>query len=121
VHLTAGAAWVTDNAIYAHAIDPRIAPRFAWLVLRQSNLNARSGGTGQPYVNQDVLNNVPFPLPPLAEQLEIMERVQAASLWLDRFGVEQLAIRRLLSAFDQAALAKAFRGELVRSPDVDSP
>ena len=121
VHLTAGAAWVTDNAIYAHAIDPRIAPRFAWLVLRQSNLNARSGGTGQPYVNQDVLNNVPFPLPPLAEQLEIMERIQAASLWLDRLGVEQLAIRRLLSAFDQAALAKAFRGELVPSPDVDSP
>jgi type I restriction enzyme, S subunit len=121
VHLTAGAAWVTDNAIYAHAIDPRIEPRFAALVLRQSNLNARSGGTGQPYVNQDVLNNVPFHLPPLAEQLEIVERIQTASSWLDRLGVEQLAARRLLSAFNQAALAKAFRGELVPPPEVDNP
>jgi len=121
VHLTAGPAWVTDNAIYARDIDPRIEPRFAWLVLRQSNLNAQSGGTGQPYVNQGVLNKVLLRLPPLAEQLEIIERIQAASLWLDRLGVEQSAVRRLLPAFDQAALAKAFRGELVPPPEVDCP
>jgi type I restriction enzyme, S subunit len=113
VHLTSGAAWVTDNAIYARDIDPRIEARFAWFVLRQAHLNARSGGTGQPYVNQDVLNNVPFHLPSLAEQREIIGRIDTALLWLERIGVEQLAARRLLSAFDQAALAKAFRGELV--------
>jgi type I restriction enzyme, S subunit len=121
VHLTVGPAWVTDNAVYVCDIDPRIELRFAWLVLRQSKLNARSGGTGQPYVNQDVLNNVPFHLPPLAEQLEIIQRIQTASSWLDRIGIEQLAASRLLSAFDQAALAKAFRGELVPPLGGDSP
>jgi type I restriction enzyme, S subunit len=60
-----------------------------------------------------VLNNVPFHLPSLAEQREIIGRIDTALLWLERIGVEQLAARRLLSAFDQAALAKAFRGELV--------
>jgi type I restriction enzyme, S subunit len=112
VHLTAGAAWVTDNAIYARHIDPRIAPQFALLVLRQSNLNARSGGTGQPYVNQDALNNVQFRLPPLAEQFEIIHRIATASSWLDRIAAEQSAASRLLSTFEQAALAKALRGEL---------
>jgi len=119
VHLTAGAAWVTDNAIYARDIDPRIDPRFALLVLRQSNLNARSGGTGQPYVNQDTLNNVQFQLPPLAEQFEIIHRVRTASLWLDRIAAEQSAASRLLSTLDQAALARAFRGELAPSPGGD--
>ena len=119
VHLTTGAAWVTDNAIYARDIDPRIDPRFAVLVFGQSHLNARSGGTGQPYVNQDVLNDLPLRLPPLPEQLDLIERVGTASLWLERIGAEQLAASRLMPKFEQAALAKAFRGELVDPEGID--
>jgi type I restriction enzyme, S subunit len=116
VHLTAGAAWITDNAIYARAMDPRIDPRFAWLVLRQSNLNAQSGGTGQPYVHQDVLDRLPFHLPPLPEQLDIIHRIEAACSWLDRVGAEQTKASRLLPKLERAALAKAFAGALV-APD----
>jgi type I restriction enzyme, S subunit len=112
VYLTAGAAWITDNAIYARAIDARIDPRFAWLILRQSNLNARSAGTGQPYVNQDVLDNVQFRLPPLPEQRDIIARIETAGLWLDRIGAAQRAAAELLPKLERAALATAFRGEL---------
>jgi type I restriction enzyme, S subunit len=121
VHLTAGAAWITDNAIYARAMDPRIDPRFAWLTFRQSNLNAQSGGTGQPYVNQDVLDRVPFPLPPLPEQFDIIDRIEAACSWLDRVDAEQIAASQLLPKLERAALAAAFAGELVAPGGDESP
>jgi type I restriction enzyme, S subunit len=116
VYLTAGAAWITDNAIYARAIDARIDPRFAWLILRQANLNARSAGTGQPYINQHVLDNVRLRLPPRAEQRDIIQRIETAGSWLDRIDAEQRAAAALLPKLERAALAVAFGAELVR-PD----
>jgi type I restriction enzyme, S subunit len=121
VYLTAGAAWITDNAIYARAIDARIDPRFAWLVLRQSNLNARSAGTGQPYVNQDVLDHVQLRLPPIPKQRDIIERIETAGLWLDRIGAEQRAAAELLPKLERAALATAFPGGLVCSEGREHP
>jgi len=114
VHLTTGAAWVTDNAIYAQAIDPRVDPRYALLVFRQSNINAQSGGTGQPYIDQELLNQTPLHLPPLSEQLELIRRVGDACLRFERIGADQLCAAQLLPQLEQAVLAKAFRGDLVR-------
>lgn len=115
VYLTGGPAWITDNAIFAQTISERVDPRFALLVLRHSNLNAQSGGTGQPYVNQDNLNDVEFCLPSLREQHSILKRIEAAFAWLDRVATEHANASRLLPKLDQAILAKAFRGELVLS------
>lgn len=113
VYLTDGPAWITDNAIFAQTISERVDPGFALLVLRHSNLNAESGGTGQPYVNQDTLNDVEFSLPSLQEQHEIVRRIETAFAWLDRVTAERANASRLLPKLDQAILAKAFRGELV--------
>jgi type I restriction enzyme, S subunit len=113
VYLTGGPAWITDNAIFAQTISERVDPRFALLVLRHSNLNAQSGGTGQPYVNQDNLNDVEFCLPSLREQHSILKRIEAAFAWLDRVATEHANASRLLPKLDQAILAKAFRGELM--------
>jgi type I restriction enzyme S subunit len=115
VYLTGGPAWITDNAIFAQTISERVDPRFALIVLRHSNLNAQSGGTGQPYVNQDNLNDVEFCLPSLPEQHSILQRLEAAFAWLDRVAAEHANASRLLPKLDQAILAKAFRGELVLS------
>jgi type I restriction enzyme S subunit len=118
VHLTNGPAWVTDNAIFALEISQSLDPRFGLTVLRHSKLNAQSGGTGQPYVNQDILNEVEFSLPPMKEQQEIIRRIETAFVWLDRVVTEHANASRLLPRLDQAILAKAFRGELVpQEPD----
>ena len=121
VHLTKGPAWITDNAIYAETISNRLDPRFALLVLRHAKLNARSGGTGQPYVNQDVLNEVEFQLPAITEQRDIIQRIETAFAWLDRVEVEHANASRLLPRLDQAILTKAFRGELVRQDPNEQP
>jgi type I restriction enzyme S subunit len=84
-------------------------------------MNARSGGTGQPYVNQDILNDVEFFLPPVQEQQSIMQRIEAAFTWLDRMAAEHANASRLLPKLDQAILTRAFLGELVPQDPNDKP
>jgi type I restriction enzyme, S subunit len=121
VHLTCGPAWVTDNAIYASQIDQRVDPRFALLVFRQANLNAAAGGSGQPFVNQTILNETPFPSLDIREQREIVRRIDASFNWLDKIATEHERAVHLLPKLDQALLAKAFRGELVPQDPNDEP
>lgn len=118
VHLTSGPAWITDNAIYARTISPRIEPAFALLLLRHADLNGRSGGSGQPYVNQKILDAVEISLPSVNEQREIVRRIETAFAWIDRLAAEATSARDLIKPLEQAMLAKAFRGELVpQEPD----
>jgi type I restriction enzyme S subunit len=55
-------------------------------------------------------------LAPKIEQVEIVRRIKTAFAWIDRIVAEHGNASRLLPKLDQAILAKAFRGELVR-PD----
>jgi type I restriction enzyme, S subunit len=52
-------------------------------------------------------------LAPLAEQHEIVARVERALAWIDRLAKEAANARTLIDHLDQAILAKAFQGELV--------
>ena len=61
------------------------------------------------------------PLPSLARQQAIVDSITAAFNSIDRLMAEAAAARRLLDRLDQAALAKAFRGELVPQDPVDEP
>jgi len=121
VHTTSGPSWITDNAIYANKISNKIVLGFAFHVFRDANLNERSGGTGQPYVNQDILNDVEIFLPPLNEQREIVRQIETAFTSLDRVAVEHGKAAHLLLRLDQAILARAFRGELVAQDPNDEP
>ncbi len=121
VHLSQGPAWVTDNAIYATAISADIDLQFAIEFLRSQNLNSLAGGSGQPYVNQAILNESEFPLPALEEQREIIRRIHAAFSWIDRLASETTNARKLMDHLDQGILAKAFRGELVPLDPDDEP
>ena len=83
------------------------------MVFTQANLNANAGGSGQPFVNQGVLNEVPVPLPPLAEQDEIVRRVEALFKLADAIEKRVSMATARADKLIQAILAKAFCGELV--------
>jgi type I restriction enzyme S subunit len=68
VHLVREPAWVTDNAIYATQVAESVSLPYAALIFKAAKLNGRAAGSGQPFVNQRMLNEVMVPLPSLAEQ-----------------------------------------------------
>jgi type I restriction enzyme S subunit len=60
-------------------------------------------------------------LAPLAEQNEIVRRVEGALAWIERLASEATNARKLIDRLDQAVLAKAFRGELMPQDPNDEP
>ena len=54
-------------------------------------------------------------------QREIVRRIERAFAWIDRLGAETASARRLIDRLDEAALATAFSGELVRQDPADQP
>jgi type I restriction enzyme S subunit len=115
VYVSRGPAWITDNAIYASAVPAEIDLEYANLVFRQARLNEQSGGSGQPFVNQEVLNAVEIPLPPLAEQRRI---VAALDTLVSKVEVSQKRLERIpttLKRFRQSVLAAACSGRLTEN------
>lgn len=121
VHRSDGPAWVTDNAIYAKSISQSVDLDFAVYFFRVANLNSLAGGTGQPYVNQTILNDLDMPLPSTEEQREIVRCIQRALTWIDRLASEAGNARKLIDYLDRAVLTKAFQGELVPQNPSDEP
>ena len=67
-HHTDGAAWISDNALYAKWADERIDTRYAREFFEFANLNKHSSRAAQPLVTQGILSGIKMPLPPKEEQ-----------------------------------------------------
>jgi type I restriction enzyme, S subunit len=62
-----------------------------------------------------------FPLPPIAEQQEIVRRIEALFAKADRIEAQYKTARQQVDRVTPALLAKAFRGELVPQDPNDEP
>lgn len=112
VHFHEGHLWVTDNAISLQA-KAKLSAQFYAKFLTSQNLNTLSGGTGQPYVSQEILNPLSAPLVSLDEQKEIVGRVDELMRLADQLEARFRKADAHVKKLTQAILAKAFRGELV--------
>jgi type I restriction enzyme S subunit len=65
-------SWVTDNAIKGNAKEKN-DPYFLYYLLGTLRLNERAGGSGQPLINQSILNSIIIGKPPQDEQKQIAE------------------------------------------------
>lgn len=70
---------------------------------------------GQANVNATKMASMPIPLPPVAEQHEIVRRVQQRLERIDRLAEHVEAASTRIDGLDRAVLTKAFRGELVET------
>lgn len=75
----------------------------------------------RPRINLATLKSFAFDLPTLAEQVEIIRRIEIAFTWLDKVATEHARADHLLPKLDQAILAKAFRGGLLPQDPNDEP
>jgi type I restriction enzyme S subunit len=92
----------------------KLNPEFLWRWALAQYETTRAAGRGgnQPALNKQKVRELTIALPPLAEQTEIVSRVDALLKASDSISarIEQ-ASRRVHNA-PRAMLAKAFRGEL---------
>lgn len=75
----------------------------------------------QASINQKKLRAIEVPLPPLAEQTEIVRRVEALFALADRIEARLATAQRLVERLTPATLSKAFRGDLVPQDPNDEP
>ena len=71
-----------------------------------------STSAGQNTINQTSIKNLIFKLPPLAEQTEIVRRVETLFALADDIEQQSRAAAERVVLLTQSVLAKAFRGEL---------
>jgi type I restriction enzyme S subunit len=108
----AGQFWVNNHA---HIVQTLGEMPLAYLELFVNGFDLQEFVTGsaQPKLTQAALNRIPVPVPPLAEQREIVARVSALFARADAIDARLTAARTAADRLTQAVLAKAFRGELV--------
>lgn len=88
---------------------------FVKLFLKKNyeDIRKESSGGVQPNLNLSKIKSTQIPLPPVAEQHEIVRRVDALFALADRIEGEVAGALEHVEALREAVLAKAFRGELV--------
>nr|WP_228737478.1 restriction endonuclease subunit S [Xanthomonas euvesicatoria] len=79
------------------------------------------GGNNQQALNKKSVQSLPFPLAPLAEQTEIVRRVEQLFAYADQLEAKVATAQQRIDALTQCLLAKAFRGELVPQDPGDEP
>ena len=79
VHLAPKKSWVTDNAIYTSDYPELTNLKFYYLLLKNLKLNSLSGGSGQPFISQTILDEICIAVPSLAEQQRIVAHIDAFS------------------------------------------
>jgi type I restriction enzyme S subunit len=78
----------------------------------ENHIKTVSGSTAQPHIYLKDLRAMAVPLPPLAEQHEIVRRVGRVFKRVDAFDLEVAAAGRRCERLTQAVLGKAFAGRL---------
>ncbi|MFE4408991.1 restriction endonuclease subunit S [Streptomyces sp. NPDC056821] len=111
-YIISGPAWVNNHAHVLRA-SPRVLPEALNILLSYYNfIPLTSGSTGRQKLTQKALMDARISLPPLAEQGEIVRRVRELMKGSDEVATRLNTAKSLLGLTGQAALAKAFQGEL---------
>ncbi len=96
-------SFVLPNWLFLAATSP-------WV---QEQIRSRASETTLPILNKTRFQKLPLPLPPLAEQHEIVRRVETLFKIADTIEKQVAMAAERADKLTQAVLARAFRGELV--------
>jgi len=111
-----GMASATNQAVAALLFDEpseRLRPYLRLFLLENyERIRQLSFGGVQPNLSLGVIKDTPVPLPPGAEQLEIVRVAERLLEGADRLEERIAAAETRIERGSQAVLAKAFRGEL---------
>ncbi len=111
-----------------HVLRPEggVLPELIWRYFRQKSFRAEAekqmtGAVGQRRVPRAYLEQLAFPLPPLAEQRRIVEKLDKLTARIRAAKGNLAEVQTLASRTKQATLAAAFQGELTADWRDDAP
>jgi len=78
-------------------------------------------GNNQQALNKTTVQALPFPLPPIEEQKQIVQQVESLFTLADKVAKQYQQARQRTDKLTQSLLAKAFKGELVPQDPNDEP
>lgn len=109
-----GQFWVNNHA---HIVQTKEDCPLGFLEIYIESMDLRDylSGSAQPKLTQAALNALPVPVPPRAEQVEIVRRVESLFALADSIESRLADATAQVERTTQAILAKAFRGELETS------
>lgn len=113
-----------NQACAAVVVDEEKALRAYVKLALQANyleMRALAEGGNQPNLNLSKVKEFAFLLPPLAEQTEIVRRVETLFAFADRLEARLASASAAAERLTPSLLAKAFRGELVSQDPNDEP
>ena len=115
-----GKYWVNNHA---HVLDAgtELQLRYVESYINSINLERYLTGSAQPKLNQDRMNTILIPVPPLAEQRRIVDALDKYLALVDGIERDRAELDGLLAQLKSKVLDLAVRGELTERDPEDEP
>lgn len=103
-----------QNTAALRVLSQFCIPEYLYYYLSERYEDTRRVGSGnnQQAMNKRIVQSLPFPLPPIEEQAEIVRRVEQLFAFADKVEQRVNDAQARVNHLTQSILAKAFRGEL---------
>ena len=115
-----GKYWVNNHA---HVLDAgtELQLRYVESYINSINLERYLTGSAQPKLNQDRMNTILIPVPPLPEQRRIVDALDKYLTLVDEIERDRAHLDGLLAQLKSKVLDLAVRGELTERDQKDEP
>ena len=118
--LTDGKYWVNNHAHCIDSIDKKLL-NFICIYINAINLFQYVTGSAQPKLNQDNMNRILIPIPPMAEQEKILERIKIILSNINDIDLLKGKLQSNIANAKSKILDLAIRGKLVPQDPNDEP
>lgn len=111
VHLSTKNCWPIDTTYYVTQNEKYSLP-YLYYIIKTLKLSALDKSTAIPGLNRNDVYKLSIPLPPLAEQKKIVEKIEELFSQLDSGVAALKKAKEQLRLYRQSVLAAAFSGKL---------
>jgi len=118
--IASGKYWVNNHAHVIDTIDFDLL-KYLETFINAIPLTPYITGTAQPKMNQEKINGILVPLPPIAEQKRIVAKIEELFSIADSLGAAADGLENAAKRLDKKILDLAIRGKLVPQDPNDEP
>ena len=96
-----------------------------FLLFKKEAFRHNKTGSAIPHLNKELFFNMPFPIPPLAEQKRIVEKIEELMPLIEEYGKAEEQLSKLNAEFPdklrKSSLQQAVQGKLTERDPADEP